>query len=357
MSFGFGVGDFLAVGQLAWKLYDQCYRVARGAPQDFRTLVDDLRHMWAVMQSFAEELKDPTSIFLQSGEERQCMLLEMLNRVRGILNQLQDIFEKHRNLGNSSRSGIKGKWDKFKWSIDAKEVDSIRHKVSYRTFCLLLLHSLTNTCVSSLQRIEKATHEIDNGLRELKGYLRRVPTGSLAPSLTAPAAPDTFFRNTFSERCMKLAQVTQPWTAIGVEEWIKAGRWWLLRAGAELESLPAQGDTPKEPFVNLLKASWILIDIITSHPQFGYIDQTVRYDVQNLTEVISIPSLCLRCPDEILTNNDRQSTRSSGICRSLMLKFLKSTISAMTIYRSGRGKWHGLHRSQVPRETSQEWSG
>jgi hypothetical protein len=34
MSFGFSVGDFIAVGSLAHKLYEDIYLVAPGAPEE-----------------------------------------------------------------------------------------------------------------------------------------------------------------------------------------------------------------------------------------------------------------------------------------------------------------------------------
>jgi hypothetical protein len=42
---------------------------------------------------------------------------------------------------------------------------------------------------------------------------------------------------------------------------------------------------PYQAYINLMKASWILADVIAVHPQLSYIESSVRYDVMHLTEV------------------------------------------------------------------------
>jgi hypothetical protein len=42
---------------------------------------------------------------------------------------------------------------------------------------------------------------------------------------------------------------------------------------------------PPPAYVNLIKASWILIDIITGHPQLPFFDSSTHFDVQLLSAV------------------------------------------------------------------------
>jgi hypothetical protein len=85
-------------------------------------------------------------------------------------------------------------------------------------------------CSSSLQRLESTTNSIDAGVQEIKSFLKRADTGmALPPVASAPSTVDSSVRIGFSERCMKAAEISQRWTAIGIEDWIRAGRWWLLR--------------------------------------------------------------------------------------------------------------------------------
>jgi len=85
MSFGFSVGDFIAVGTLAWNLPRQCYLVARGAPEEFKQLVKELNTLSSAIQVLEEEVKDENSILMSAGEERICMVKEMICRIEETL--------------------------------------------------------------------------------------------------------------------------------------------------------------------------------------------------------------------------------------------------------------------------------
>jgi hypothetical protein len=129
MSFGISVGDFIAVGQLAWRLYQDCYRIARGAPHEFRLLVDELRMLYTNMKLFEDELNDPNSVLVKAGEERLQMVQGLLENVKQVLKGLDDSFNKHRKLGDVTREGLKGIWDQFQWALHEKSVGSMRNKV------------------------------------------------------------------------------------------------------------------------------------------------------------------------------------------------------------------------------------
>ena len=70
MSFGFSATDFVQVGQLAWTLYRECYKVARGAPQEFQLLVGEISTLSNSLTILQEEVKDPESTIVQAGEDR-----------------------------------------------------------------------------------------------------------------------------------------------------------------------------------------------------------------------------------------------------------------------------------------------
>lgn len=46
----------------------------------------------------------------------------------------------------------------------------------------------------------------------------------------------------------------------------------------------------KQGYADLIKASWILIDIIARHPQLNRLDATIRYDAVLLADVWYYPS-------------------------------------------------------------------
>jgi hypothetical protein len=85
-----------------------------------------------------------------------------------------------------------------------------------------------------------------------------------APKLSGIA--DKSYQLLLSQAFMKEAEVSRPWAAIGFHEWICAGRWWLLKAQSTLYVSDIKA-LPPQAFADLLKASFILVDIFPGHPQ------------------------------------------------------------------------------------------
>jgi len=56
-------------------------------------------------------------------------------------------------------------------------------------------------------------------------------SNDLQPTLSGPATikEANLLRFEFSAILMKNAEATGPWKAIGIKDWINAGRWWLFK--------------------------------------------------------------------------------------------------------------------------------
>lgn len=127
MSFGFSVGDFLAAGELAWKLYQKCYKVARGAPKEFQLLLGEISTLSNSLKILQEDALDPGSVLVQAGEDRVRMVKEMVSRIEITLTQLEKVAMKYDILRPSSKG--KKIWMKAKWSFEFTSLDSLRNKV------------------------------------------------------------------------------------------------------------------------------------------------------------------------------------------------------------------------------------
>ena len=145
----------------------------------------------------------------------------------------------------------------------------------------LLLTSVGN---SSLQRIESSTGALENDVREIKSHItgQQITETPLIPSISS--LDDDSDTLTLSASLMQNAEILQPWSTIGVDQWIESGRWWLLRAQMELHAILKPGqEVPLGPYTSLIKASWILIDIITRHPQVPFLSASTHSEVQILS--------------------------------------------------------------------------
>ncbi|KUJ06884.1 uncharacterized protein LY89DRAFT_602667, partial [Mollisia scopiformis] len=78
---GYGVGDFIAVGQLAWKVYKAC----KGAPGEFQELSRELSSLHIILAELEDDAKTPTSLLNRRGASRKA---ELDARIEGVLDDL-----------------------------------------------------------------------------------------------------------------------------------------------------------------------------------------------------------------------------------------------------------------------------
>jgi hypothetical protein len=76
--------------------------------------------------------------------------------------------------------------------------------------------------------VEKQNAQTDKKLDELKQMLTSDRIARDQPMLTAPLDPNTQIEltNIFLQK----AEVdNHPWASIGIDNWLQAGRWWLMK--------------------------------------------------------------------------------------------------------------------------------
>jgi len=78
-----------------------------------------------------------------------------------------------------------------------------------------------------LELIEKSTHKIERRLSDIAGYIRKAE--GAAPQISSFPGGSELSKISFSRTLMKNAETSRPWKTIGIDQWIQAGRWWLLR--------------------------------------------------------------------------------------------------------------------------------
>ncbi|KAK0513396.1 hypothetical protein JMJ35_004382 [Cladonia borealis] len=280
MSFGFAISDFIAVGQLAWTLYRECYQIARGAPMEFSLLVSELSTLSNSITILQEEVKDPKSTLTRSGNDRIRMVNEMVAGIEETLKRLKKVASKYDILGSGSKT--KHIWAKLKWSAEFSSIDRLRNKLIYHNTVMNLL--LTSVGNSSLQRIEISHEVLANNVQTIKDCIasNKAVTGCKVPALSA--IDDDLMSTTLSANLMTNAEASQPWNTIGFDQWIGAGKWWLLRAQLVLRAMSEPGlSVAPEAYAALIKAGWILADVIPCHPQFPFISASKSSELQSLS--------------------------------------------------------------------------
>ena len=89
---------------------------------------------------------------------------------------------------------------------------------------------------------------------------------------------------TLSTILMAKAEASQPWGTIWFDQWVGACKRWLLRAQLVLRTIAEREQSvPPEPCAALIRAGWILADVIPCHPQFPFISASKSSELQSLS--------------------------------------------------------------------------
>jgi hypothetical protein len=140
MSFGFAIGDFIAAGELAHRLWREVYMVARTAPEEVRSLSSELSVLSQSIRLLVECASNPESILVRAGEERVQLVNTMISGANETLLRLEAFAKKHQFVGSEAPSKLRRGFNKWRYVIDASTINKLRSKV------LVLRHSVNVLC-------------------------------------------------------------------------------------------------------------------------------------------------------------------------------------------------------------------
>ncbi|SCV27191.1 uncharacterized protein FFB14_01432 [Fusarium fujikuroi] len=290
MSFGFGVGDFIAVGELCWKIYTRVYKVSRDAPEELRALIQELGNLSNTVNLLNEELRDQEEWIKRAGKRRLEYTCKVMGQAKETLDKMDRLADKYAQLGTGdssegSRRSFRIQWNRVKYAFEVSSINELRAKfMSHNLHLTLLLQGAQN---SSLERIEKQQTKTDIKLEELRNVMIGDRNSRESPLLKAPLGEEV--RAELSAAFLRSAETgNRPWASIGIDDWLQAGKWWLLKARSQI-GLLAQGPGGEvHAYINLLKACWILTEIVSIHPQrthLGASNDRRNDDIRNLSQV------------------------------------------------------------------------
>ena len=286
--------------------------VARSAQNELGDLDKELAQLRGAISLLVEELENPQSTLRTSGEARIQMVIQLKDYTNDTLTKLQKLADKH-HLAKSPDSGfsLRSALRKTKFVKDASDISKLRSKLVYHYSTMQLL--LTSAGNSSLERIQTNNETLTANVEEIKNMLQGLtvqnresqldskngdssqskgfnPNGRHDPDLAMPdlSTMDTSdVQESMSNLFMYQAEIRGSWASIGIQEWIQAGNWWYLKAKLTWRSPHALGEKSyNQSFVNLLKAAWIVGDIVEAHPHRIYALNT-QSDQQPNVQVLS----------------------------------------------------------------------
>ena len=94
MSFGFGVGDFIAVGGLCWKVYKKC----KNSPGDYAQLSSEVGSLHNVIKETEEMLSQQDLT-----QQQKAKLVQSRQGCEEVLKDLERLLNKYESMGTSAR--------------------------------------------------------------------------------------------------------------------------------------------------------------------------------------------------------------------------------------------------------------
>ena len=137
MSFGFGVGDFLAVGQLCWKVYKKC----KDSPGNYTELSGEVGALHNVIKETEELLSQQG---LSTGQKVK--LTKCQQGCEDVLKDLDALLVKYESLGTNSRRTFD------RMGLGMQDMNGIRLRLISN---VTMLDAFNNTCVELASLLPK----------------------------------------------------------------------------------------------------------------------------------------------------------------------------------------------------------
>ncbi|MCJ1267062.1 hypothetical protein MMC22_006947 [Lobaria immixta] len=149
MSFGYSVGDVLAVGQLAWKIYKVC----KDAPESFKNISQEVLSLHVVLKELEEIYSDANFSTTQ-----QSRLRVFGDGCRAVLEDLRGLVDKYNSLGTST----KRTWDRLAWG--SEDIAELRSRLISNTGLLTAFINASQVTVQ--KKLDTFLQEFRDGKRE-----------------------------------------------------------------------------------------------------------------------------------------------------------------------------------------------
>lgn len=126
MSFGFSVGDFVSLSQLAWSVYSSC----KGSSREFKDVARQVNSLHLILKSTAEHLLQ------QPPETNEVTELASIKiQCQDILAEINCLLQRRKSLGTEKPR----RWDMIKWALG--DAVHFKEKLLFHTTVLAALNT------------------------------------------------------------------------------------------------------------------------------------------------------------------------------------------------------------------------
>jgi hypothetical protein len=163
MSFGYSVGDAVALVQLAWNTYQG----AKKACGEYDELTSAVGSVHQVLQRLQRDLANPESLLHRADDDRRQELSDLGSGCEQILKTMSTIVSKYNTLAEQKR-GPKNMWKRIQFGNgEMHDLADLRSKLSTHSSAIVV--SLQMCSLGSQGRMEKQLNTVGGELEGLAG--------------------------------------------------------------------------------------------------------------------------------------------------------------------------------------------
>ena len=274
MSFGFSVGDFLALGGQAWALYQACSSASEVFDSTARQCLD----IYIVIGQTKQSIDNPRSQVDRTSYEAHVKLSVITSNCRTTLNNLEKILNRYKSLGTSTPT----MWDtaRFALRMFAKsDLAEVRSQLTLHVVTILgFLHSIQNERIerkldmvirhppshsfgaaaqtpnqnsTSIESLSKALNQkkkvLEDRIFQNKGWRGKIFTFNAAEQAASSLASPSF---RYSKNDEYLSLLPEGWQRV----WLNKDEYqyqYLLQSGKEIRSRPYNYRAPFDTTVDV----------------------------------------------------------------------------------------------------------
>ncbi|RDW56533.1 hypothetical protein BP6252_14123 [Coleophoma cylindrospora] len=162
MSFGYSVGDFLAVGSLCL----QVYKSYKSVPETFDEIGRELCSCHIVLVLLEEQASNGESFLNKREASRRDEILQIRDNLDATLQSLETLFQRYKKMGSNA-------WERFK--LGQLEQDTMAQLKADLVSHMTIMNSFTGVVtMASAMRLEATTERTQNSINKMEPMMREV---------------------------------------------------------------------------------------------------------------------------------------------------------------------------------------
>ena len=176
MSFGYSIGDFIQLIQLARRSYRNC----KEAGGEYLEIASVVRSLYSVLKTVREEAERSDSVLFNNDSKAISEVSVIADGCRGVLEDIESLLQKYHALGpdGPESSAPKRLWHRIRFGGELEELGKYRGKII--TYTSMLAVHLDSVQIKATGRVENKVDEVLGRFEDMRKAVLEIATKARA---------------------------------------------------------------------------------------------------------------------------------------------------------------------------------